>query len=67
MFTMDKKILDKIEKAVGKEGYSTDPAVLYIYGFDASIYHHNPDVVVQPRTTEEVSEIMKIAYELEYP
>ncbi|MGI5964358.1 MAG: FAD-binding oxidoreductase [Candidatus Methanomethylophilaceae archaeon] len=64
---MDRKILDRIEKVVGKEGYSVDPAVLYIYGFDASIYHHTPDVVVQPRTTEEVSEIMKIAYEYGIP
>ncbi len=64
---MDRRILDKIEKVVGKDGYSTDSAVLYIYGFDASIYHHTPDVVIQPRTTEQVSEIMKIASEEKIP
>ncbi|HKM13331.1 MAG TPA: FAD-binding oxidoreductase [Candidatus Methanomethylophilaceae archaeon] len=64
---MDRRILEKIEKIVGKDGYSTDSAILYTYGFDASIYHHNPDVVIRPRTTEEVSEIMKIANEERIP
>jgi len=64
---MDRRILEKIEKVVGKEGYSVDPAVLYTYGFDASIYHNNPDVVVRPKTTEQVSEIMKIANEEKIP
>ena len=57
---MDRRILEKIEKIVGKDGYSTDSAILYTYGFDASIYHNTPDVVIQPTTTQEVSEIKKI-------
>ena len=59
---MDQKIIDQIEAVVGKDGYSVEPAVLYTYGFDASIFHKTPDMVVQPRTTEQVSEVMKIAY-----
>ena len=58
---MEQRIIDSIEKIVGKSGYSTKPADLYTYGFDASIFHNNPEIVVQPRTTEQVSEIMKIA------
>ena len=64
---MDQSIIDQIEKVVGKEGYSTEPAVLYTYGFDASIFHNTPDIVVQPTTTEQVSEIMKIAYANKIP
>ena len=64
---MDQSIIDQIEKVVGKEGYSTEPAVLYTYGFDASIFHSTPDIVVQPATTEQVSEIMKIAYANKIP
>ncbi len=64
---MDRRIIEKIEKIVGKEGYSVDPAVLYTYGFDASIYHNSPDMVIQPTTTEQVSEIMKIANEEKIP
>lgn len=58
---MDQSIISKIEKIVGKEGCTTDVAKLYTYGFDASIFHKTPDMVVQPRTTEQVSEVMKIA------
>ena len=58
---MEQRVIDEIEKVVGKDGYSTSPAVLYTYGFDASIFHNNPEIVIQPRTTEQVSEIMKIA------
>jgi FAD/FMN-containing dehydrogenases len=58
---MDQRVIDSIEKVVGKDGYSTKSADLYTYGFDASIFHNTPEIVVQPRTTEQVSEIMKIA------
>ncbi|MFA6805151.1 MAG: FAD-binding oxidoreductase, partial [Candidatus Methanomethylophilaceae archaeon] len=58
---MEQRIIDEIEKVVGKDGYSTSMAVLYTYGFDASIFHNTPDIVVQPASTEQVSEIMKIA------
>ncbi|MDR0888106.1 MAG: FAD-binding protein [Candidatus Methanoplasma sp.] len=58
---MDQRIIDRIEKVVGKDGYSTKVADLYTYGFDASIFHSTPDIVVQPKSTEEVSEILKIA------
>ncbi|MDR1954669.1 MAG: FAD-binding oxidoreductase [Candidatus Methanoplasma sp.] len=58
---MEQRIIDSIEKIVGKDGYSTKPADLYTYGFDASIFHKTPEIVIQPRSTEEVSEIMKIA------
>ena len=64
---MDQRIIDSIEKIVGKDGYSTKPAELYTYGFDASIYHNTPEIVVQPRSTEQVSEIMKIAYKEKIP
>ncbi len=64
---LDQNIIDQIEKVVGKEGYSTEPAVLYTYGFDASIFHNTPDIVVQPKTTKHVSEIMKIAYANKIP
>ena len=64
---MEQKIIDEIEKVVGKDGYSVEPSVLYTYGFDASIFHKTPDMVVQPRSTEQVSEIMKIASKYKIP
>ena len=59
---LDQKIIEEFERIVGKDNVSTSPAVLYTYGFDASIYHNDPEVVIQPTSTEQVSEIMKIAY-----
>ena len=64
---MDASIIEKIEKIVGKEGYSTRIADRYTYGFDASIFHSTPDIVIQPKSTEEVSEIMKIATKYKIP
>ncbi|MBR1973500.1 MAG: FAD-binding oxidoreductase, partial [Candidatus Methanomethylophilaceae archaeon] len=64
---MDKNVIEKIEAIVGKDGYSIEPAVLYTYGFDASIFHNTPDMVVQPTSTEQVSEIMKVATEYKIP
>lgn len=60
-------MLTQIKGIVGEERCSTRVADLYTYGFDASIHHHNPDIVVRPSTTEEVSAIMRIAYENEIP
>jgi len=58
---VDQKIIQQIEKVVGKDGYSVKTADLYAYGFDSSIFHSTPDIVIQPRSTEQVSGIMKIA------
>ena len=58
---MKQEIVDEIEGIVGKDSYSTDIADLYVYGFDASIHHMTPDLVVRPKTAEQVSEIVKLA------
>ncbi len=58
---MDEAVIQSLRDVVGDEACSTRPADLYTYGFDASIYHRSPDMVIQPRSTEQVAEIMKIA------
>ncbi|MEM2943480.1 MAG: FAD-binding oxidoreductase [Methanomassiliicoccales archaeon] len=64
---METQLLDKIKDIVGDENCSTRIADLYTYGFDASIHHKTPDLVVQPRTTEEVSQILKLANDSKIP
>lgn len=64
---MENEVLNRIAEIVGMKNMSTRIADLYTYGFDASIYHRSPDVVVRPSSAEEISEIMKIAYENEIP
>jgi glycolate oxidase len=64
---MRKGVVEELEKIVGKERLSTRIADLYVYGFDASIHHKTPDVVVRPLTTQEVSEIVKLANRTKTP
>jgi glycolate oxidase len=58
---MKKAVLQELERIVGKDRMSTKTADLYVYGFDASIHHKTPDVIVRPANTQEVSEIVKLA------
>jgi len=64
---MRKGVVEELEKIVGKERLSTRIADLYVYGFDASIHHKTPDVVVRPLNTHEVSEIVKLANRTKTP
>jgi len=64
---VNEKIVNAIERIVGKDGYSVSVADLYAYGFDASIFHNTPDIIIQPKTTQQVSEIMKIANKNKIP
>lgn len=45
----------------------TDKADLYSYSYDASFGVHLPDIVVQPKSAEEVADIMKLANEYKIP
>jgi len=56
-------VLDKIYEIVSKDRVFTSKSDLYAYGFDASIHHAMPSVVVKPKNSEEVEEIVKLANE----
>jgi glycolate oxidase len=59
---MKESIIAQLEKAVGKENVLTSPEALKAYSYDGtSSWIHEPDVVVFPTTTQQVSEIMKLA------
>lgn len=64
---MDQNDIDAIEKIVGEGRCSTRVAELYAYGFDASIHHRSPDIVVQPTSTDQVSKVVKLANERKIP
>ncbi len=64
---MDQDVLAEIGTIVGEGNYSTRIADLYTYGFDSSIHHVTPDVVVQPRTPQQVVDIVKMANRLRIP
>ncbi len=65
--SMDQDVISHLGDIVGEKNCSTRTADLYVYGFDASIHHKTPDVVVQPRSTEQVSQILKLANQLKIP
>ncbi|MHA1480703.1 MAG: FAD-binding oxidoreductase [Candidatus Thorarchaeota archaeon] len=60
---MDQKIVSQLAKIVGEEYVSTRKDVLLTYSTSASIGYDSvlPGAVVRPRTTQEVSEIIKLA------
>jgi len=59
--TLDEVLVKEISSIVGEGNCSTRIADLYTYGFDSSIHHHTPDIVVRPRTAAEISELVKLA------
>jgi glycolate oxidase len=60
--------LKKLREIVGTDGVLTENLDLASYAFDGTTgWQHKPDVVVFPTTTEQVSEIMKLASALQIP
>ena len=55
------KIISELENIVGLKNVITRPEELYVYSRDSTIFEHSPDVVVIPKTAEQVSEILKLA------
>src|SRR5579862_8722016 len=51
---------EKLIAAVGPRGYLDRPEDLKLYEYDGSIDKARPELVVFPRTTEEVAAIVKI-------
>ena len=65
---IDKSILKRLKKIVGKKGFLDSPAELVSYSYDATTdWQARPDLVLLPENKEQISEIMKIAYENEIP
>jgi len=61
-------MIEELKERIDADRISTNETVIEQHSKDES-YHtpSNPDVVVFPKTTEEVSEIMKIANQYEVP
>ena len=64
---MDKHIIAKLEKITGKDGVLSTPEDLSVYSYDATFAEHRPDVVVLPRTTEQVSQVVMLAAQEHIP
>ncbi|MDU4959392.1 MAG: FAD-binding oxidoreductase [Sporomusaceae bacterium] len=57
-------VLEELKSLIGEKNVTVDPDKLYTYSHDEvteSRYHHLPEVVVFPETTEQVAAIVKLA------
>jgi glycolate oxidase len=57
---MKQDFLNKLISIVGKERCKSSPEDLLSYSYDASIHEFMPEAVVLPKSTDEVSRIMKL-------
>jgi len=58
---MDQKIISELRQALGAERVSTAPEDLATYAYDGTWLETQPDVIVHPQTTEDVSAVLRIA------
>jgi glycolate oxidase len=64
---IDKGILRELEKIVGKKHVLTSPEDLVAYSYDGTFAERRPEFVVRPDSTEQVSDVMKVAWREEIP
>ena len=61
------KAKEKLAQLLGPRGYLDRPEDLTLYEYDGSVDKARPDIVVFPRTTEDVVGIVKISQEFGIP
>jgi len=64
---MDQLIITQLVNIVGKKGVLTSPEDLAVYSYDGTFEECNPDIVVLPESTEQVSNIVKLAIKHQIP
>jgi glycolate oxidase len=64
---MDSHFIDQLIGIVGKKHVLSTPEDLAVYSYDGTFAEGSPDVVVLPATTEEVSQVIKLAAEARIP
>jgi glycolate oxidase len=55
------KIVEELSKIVGKENVLASEMQKKLFGYDASLYRANPDCIVLPSSTEDVSRVVAFA------
>ena len=57
------EMIDQLSRIVGKENVLVSEMQQRLFGYDASLYRANPDCVVLPSSTEDVSRVVAFAHE----
>jgi len=58
---MNPTIITELEIIIGKDGVLHCPEDLAVYSYDGTFEEHRPDLVVLPRSTDQVSQVIQIA------
>src|SRR5215469_4043786 len=58
---------ERLARLLGPRGYLDRPADLALYEYDGGVDRHRPDLVVFPRSTEDVVAIVRAAAEFQVP
>ena len=61
MIKITDEFIQKLTQTVGEKFVYTDAERLEAYNFDGTEFRYLPDLVVEPETTEQISELMKLA------
>jgi len=64
---MDSHFIDQLVDVVGKKHVLHTPEDLAVYSYDGTFAEGSPEVVVLPATTDEVSQVVKLAAEARVP
>lgn len=64
---ISEKAVKELVRLLGPRGVLGDPQDLTLYEYDGGVDKHKPDVVVFPRCTEDVVEIVRIANRYDVP
>ncbi len=65
--TVDKSVVRRLERALGRDAVLWRPEELLAYEYDATIEKAQPQIVVFPTGAEQVSEVIQIALEAKLP
>lgn len=64
---MNPALISELEKMLGRESVLHTPEDLAVYSYDSTFEEHRPDVVVLPRSNEQVSMVIKLAAREQIP
>ena len=64
---MNSNLIQNLVKAVGKENVLYSPEDLAVYSYDGTFAEGRPEIIVLPETTEQVSQVVRLAAEARVP
>ncbi|MEM3149301.1 MAG: FAD-binding protein, partial [Candidatus Jordarchaeales archaeon] len=64
---VDSEVLNRLMETLGEGNVKTDVVERYAYSTDASLFSSLPEVVVTPKNTSQVVEVIRIASEKRIP